>query len=222
MTTRLRLAVLAGCLAVALLVALATVHRSGPVPAVAIGSVFLGPHPGEDVAGYLARLPTTLPAPGTTALALVTFSHEQAPTAVVSTGGAALVEVVFRVDVPRVQTALRFQPLEVGVPVATAVDSARQRAAAAAAADSSRLTGRPRAVAAAEATALGTAGCACVVATVAAGDGTALRTLAGSSGVRAVEAAPVGVALRELALSPLLPEQAVRADPLPDDGPVPF
>ena len=36
-----------------------------------------------------------------------------------------------------------------------------------------------------------------------------------------VEAAPPGVTLRELALSPLLPEQADRADPLPDDGPVP-
>ena len=50
-------------------------------------------------------------------------------------------------------------------------------------------------------------------------DGAALRRP--GAGVRVIEAAPQGVTLRELALSPLLPEQADRADPLPDDGPVP-
>ena len=126
---------------------------------------------------------------------------------------------MFRVDLPRVQTALRFIPLESGVPVPTALDTARQRAGAAASADASRLTGRPRAVAAAEAAALTRTDCSCVVALVVSADGTALRRPA--AGVRVVEAAPPGVTLRELALSPLLPEQADRADPLPDDGPVP-
>jgi hypothetical protein len=36
-----------------------------------------------------------------------------------------------------------------------------------------------------------------------------------------VQAAPPGVAARELALAPLLPEQTLTADPVPDDGPVP-
>lgn len=221
MTTRRRLAVVAICVAVALLVAFVTADRSRPGPAAAIGSVFLGPDPGEGVATYLARLPATLPPAGTTALALVTYAPERTPAAAEPSGDATLVEVVFRVDLPGVQTALRFEPLEVGVPVVTALDSARRRAAGAAAADSSRLTARSRDVAAAEATALGAPGCPCVVATVASGDGTALRTLTRIPGVRAVEAAPVGAALRELALSPLLPEQTVRADPLPDNGPVP-
>jgi hypothetical protein len=39
--------------------------------------------------------------------------------------------------------------------------------------------------------------------------------------VRAVEAAPPGTTDAELALAPLLPEQNARADPPPDDGPVP-
>ena len=52
-------------------------------------------------------------------------------------------------------------------------------------------------------------------------DRAALEALAGRPGVRAVHAAPAGVTERELALSPLLPEQIERADPLPDDGPVP-
>jgi len=47
-----------------------------------------------------------------------------------------------------------------------------------------------------------------------------LGAVVGRPAVRAVEAAPPGTAARELALSPLLPEQTVRADPLPDDGPV--
>ena len=61
--------------------------------------------------------------------------------------------------------------------------------------------------------------CPCVVALVVTADGAALRRP--GAGVRVIEAAPQGVTLRELALSPLLPEQADRADPLPDDGPVP-
>jgi hypothetical protein len=42
--------------------------------------------------------------------------------------------------------------------------------------------------------------------------------VAGQPGVRALDAAPAGTTLRELALSPLLPGQTARADPLPDDG----
>ena len=150
MTTRGRLALLAACGVVAALVALYTAVRtpaptSGPPP----GSVRLGPEPGEAVAAYLPRAAATLPPAGTTALALVQFADERTVADAAAPGTAA--EAVFRVDLPRVQTALRFQPLEPGVPVATALDSARQRAAAAATSDAGRLTDRPRAVATAEA-----------------------------------------------------------------------
>ncbi len=216
MTTRGRFALLAACGLVAALVAFSAAVRSPPPsPGPPPGSVRLGPEPGEAVAAYRTRAAATLPPAGTTALALVQFADEQtvadAPTPGVPT------EAVFRVDLPRVQTALRFVPLEPGV--ATALDNARRRAADAATADAGRLTGRAREVAAAEAAALARPDCTCLVALVVSADGAALRRPA--SGVRVIEAAPPGVTLRELALSPLLPEQAERADPLPDDGPVP-
>jgi hypothetical protein len=217
-TTRGRFALLAACGVVAALVALYAAVRSpapttGPPP----GSVRLGPESGESVAGYVRRAAAGLPPAGTTALALVQFADERTVGDVQAPGTP--VEAVFRVDLPRVQTALRFMPLEPDVPVATALDTARQRAGAAAGADAARLAGRPHDVAVAEAAALARPDCPCVVALVVSADGAALRRSA--AGVRVIEAAPPGVTLRELALSPLLPEQADRADPLPDDGRVP-
>jgi hypothetical protein len=215
-TTRGRLALLAACGVVAALVALyAAVRSPASTPGPPAGSVRLGPETGETVAAYLTRAAATLPQPGTTALALVQFADEQT-VADTQTPGTAT-EAVFRVDLPRVQTALRFVTLEPGVP--TALDTARQRAASAATADAGRLTDRAKAVATAEANALNRSDCPCLVAMVVAADGAELRHPV--PGVRVVEAAPPGVTLRELALSPLLPEQADRADPLPDDGPVP-
>ncbi len=210
---------LAACVVVALLTLLYSArHAALPAPPAAVGSVFLGPRPGEEVAAYLGRLPATWPAAGTPAPALVSFAAERP---VAAATDPPPVEAVFRVDLPRVQTALRFEPLEDGVPVAAALDNAQRRAAAAAAADATRGTGRPAAVAAAEAAALRSPACACVVAVVVVADGATLRALAAKAGVRAVEAAPPGTTLAELALSPLLPEQTLRADPLPDDGPLP-
>jgi len=215
-TTRGRLALLAACGVVAALVALYTaVSAPGPTPGPPPGTVRLGPEPGEAVAAYLPRAAATLPPPGVTALALVQFADERAVADVEAPGTAT--EAVFRVDLPRVQTALRFVPLESGSP--TALDTARRQAASAATADAGRLTGRAAAVATAEAAALARPECPCVVALVVSADGAALRRP--GAGVRVIEAAPQGVTLRELALSPLLPEQADRADPLPDDGPVP-
>ncbi|GAA2894698.1 hypothetical protein GCM10010472_61620 [Pseudonocardia halophobica] len=194
---------------------------AGRGPAVAQGQVRLGPDPGEAVPDYLAQLPATLPAPGERAPALVQLDRELTTDAAAALAGSASpAEVVFRVPIPRVQTALRFEILPAAAPVAAALDTARQRAGHAAEADASRLTDRPAAVARAEAAAY--AGpCACVVALVVSADRAGLEALAGTPGVRAVEAAPVGVTLPELALSPLLPEQTTAATPLPDDGPVP-
>ncbi|MCE3554984.1 hypothetical protein LWC33_26465 [Pseudonocardia sp. RS11V-5] len=195
---------------------------AGRGPAVAQGQVRLGPDSGEAVSDYLARLPATLPAPGEQALALVQLDREVTTAdAAALIGSAAPAEVVFRVPIPRVQTALRFETLPAGAPVAAALDTARQRAEHAAGADASRSTDRPAAVARAEAAAYEAGSCACVVALVVSADRAGLEALAAAPGVRAVEAAPAGVTAPELALSPLLPEQTTAATPLPDDGPVP-
>jgi hypothetical protein len=223
MTPRRRAAVLAACVAATLAVAWYAGSRHPPSPATAApGTVRLGPEAGEDVAGYLARLPATLPSDGAHAPALVQLDAEAMPTdALAAVTGTTPLTAVFRVPLPRVQTALRFVALEPGVPVATALDSARVRAEREAAADASHLTDRPGAVAAAEAAALGRPDCRCVVALVVDGDRAALDAVARRAPVRAVEAAPPGTTDAELALSPLLPEQTARADPPPDDGPVP-
>jgi hypothetical protein len=184
------------------------------------GEVRLGPEAGEDVAAYLARLPATLPPAGERAPALVQLAAEDTPSdAVGRVAGTTLRTAVFRVALPRVQTALRFEALEDGVPAAAALDNARSRAAQASAADAARLSGRSGAVARAEARVLADPACTCVVALLVDGDRAALVAVAGRPGVRAVEAAPPGAV--EPALAPLLPEQTARADPPPDDGPVP-
>jgi hypothetical protein len=229
---RVRLAVLLGCLVVALATAWYAGARSGSVPSppqAAVGSVRLGPEPGADVDGYLARLPVELPPPGLRTLALVQFAAEvTVAEALAAVEGAEPVTAVFRVPLPRVQTALRFEPLDPGVPPATALGTARERAQLAAGSDAHRLSGatqraagRPAAVAAAEAAALAAPGCRCLLALLARGDREVLTVLARRPGVRAVHAAPPGTVPVELALAPLLPGQEVRADPLPDDGPVP-
>lgn len=224
MTARRRLAVLAACVVVAALVAWYGATRFAPsaVPPPDVGSVRLGPEPGDDVGAYLAKLPAQLPSPEVRTLALVQFGDElKAPEALAAVGGSEIDEAVLRVPLTRVQTALRFETLEPGVAQATALDTARQRAQMQAAADAGRLTGRPRDVAAAEATSLADAGCRCVLALVVRSDRAGLQAVAARSGVRAVEAAPPDATIRELALAPLLPEQTERVDPPPDDGPVP-
>ena len=222
MTTRGRLAVLVACLVAVVATAWYVGLRNPPSAAQpTAGTVRLGPEAGEEVAAYLARLPATLPPDGTRAPALVQLGAEvAAPEALAAVAGTVPLTVVFRVPIPRVQTALRFVALEPGVPAATALDNARTRAARAAAADA-RMPARPGAVAAAEAAALDRADCRCVVALVVDGDRAGLDAVARRAPLRGVEAAPPGTAERELALAPLLPEQTVRVDPPPDDGAVP-
>lgn len=207
-----RLAILAGCVVVALLTAWYAGSRFEPAtPGPTPGSVRLGPEAGEPVADYLARLPT----PGASAYALVQFRAElTGDSAVAAVAGTTPVSAVFRVPIDRVQTALRFEDLGT-------IDLARTRARDTASADAARLTGRPAAVAAAEAAALADPGCACVVALLVRGEQAALEALGARAEVRAVDAAPADAEPVELALSPLLPGQTDAADPLPDDGEVP-
>ncbi len=223
MTGRARTGALLACAAVVLLVAwYAGAQFPTSTPAPAPGSVRLGPEPGEEVSAYLARLPAELPAPGVEALALVQFAAElPVPAAVQAVAGAAPVTAVLRVPLPRIQTALRFEPLEQGVPLPAALDAARRRAQQQAAADAQRLAGRAAAVAAAEARALADPAAPCVLAIVVRAERATLDAVAARPDVRAVHAAPAGVTARELALAPLLPGQVEWVDPLPDDGEVP-
>jgi hypothetical protein len=221
-TGRARTGALLACAAVVLLVAwYAGAQFPTGTPAPAPGSVRLGPEPGEEVSAYLARLPAELPAPGVEALALVQFAAELPVPAAAQVAGAVPVTAVLRVPLPRVQTALRFEPLEQGVPSPTAFDAARQRAGQQAAADAQRQAGRAAAVAAAEARALAEPAAPCVLAIVIRAERATLDAVAARPDVRAVHAAPAGVTARELALAPLLPGQVERVDPLPDDGEVP-
>jgi hypothetical protein len=223
-TARSRRVLVWGSLVVVLLLLVFVVVRvlaaPAAVPPVAQGQVRLGPESGERVADYLARVPQTLPAPGARAFALVQFDTS------LTTADAAAVadtlpvrQAVLRLPIPRVQTALRFESIPAGAPLAAALDTARQRAGYVAEADATRLDGRAAAVARAEAQGYAQP-CACVIALLVEGERTALDRLATTPGVRAVEAAPTGVTAPELALAPLLPEQTESADPLPDDAPV--
>jgi hypothetical protein len=222
-TGRARTGALLACAAVVLLVAwYAGAQFPTGTPAPAPGSVRLGPEPGEEVSAYLARLPAELPAPGVEALALVQFAAElPVPAAVQAVADAVPVTAVLRVPLPRIQTALRFEPLEQGVPPPAALDAARQRAEQQAGADAQRQAGRAAAVAAAEARALADPAAPCVLAIVVRAERATLDAVAARPDVRAVHAAPAGVTARELALAPLLPGQVERVDPLPDDGEVP-
>lgn len=221
MTGRTRVVALLACAAVALLVAWYSGSRFAPAaPSPSPGSVRLGPDAAEPVAAYLARLPAELPPPGAVVPALVQFAAEQTVEEATAAVPAPVV-AVFRVPLPRVQTALRFEPLDPGVPVRTALATARERARLAAAADGRRREGRSRDVAVAEAAALAEPACRCLLAVVVRADRSGLDAVAVRPGVRAVHAAPPGTTDRELALAPLLPGQIDRADPLPDDGPVP-
>jgi hypothetical protein len=220
MTGRGRTVVLLTCAAVVLLAAwYAGAQFPAATPAPAPGSVRLGPEPGEDVDAYLVRLPAELPAAGVEALALVQFAAElPAGEAAPAVAGTTPVTAVLRVPLHRVQTALRFVPLDPGVPAPAALDVARERAHQQAVADAQRQDGRAADVAAAEARVLADPDAPHVLALVVRADRATLEALPRRSGVRAVHAAPAGVTARELALAPLLPGQVHRADPLPDDG----
>jgi len=221
-TSTRRAVVLLGAVVVALLTAWYAGSRAPSLPPPPPGSVRLGPEAGEVVADYLARLPAELPPSGVVAPALVQFAAEQdTDGALAATAGTVAVLAVFRVPIQRVQTALRFEGVEDAVAPPTALGSARDRARSSAVDDADRLTGRARVVAGVEAAELADPACACVLAVVVRGDRTALQALLTRPGVRAVHAAPPDAAPAELALSPLLPAQTERADPLPDDGPVP-
>lgn len=188
-----------------------------------MGTELLGPEQGEPVADYLTRARHTLPATGEV-WALVQFGEPvDAGTAAALTEGVRVSRVVYRVPLPRVQTALVTMPLPGQRPAAElrgaqgrAADE-RQQAGERAAANGQ---GRAAGIAAAEAAEL-RAGCACVLALLVRADRVGLDAVASRPPVRVIHAATTGLPLQALAVSPLLPEQRDVVGPVPDDGPLP-
>jgi hypothetical protein len=185
----------------------------------------LGPVAGEGVAGYLERVRAVPPGPPGPRLALVTFDAERdVAGAAAAVEGATAREAVFRVPLPRVQTALRRVTLDATGTVAPAEAlrlaeaQAANRAGEQARTASTGPPTRAATVAATESARL-SAGCPCVLAVVVETDPALVPALAARPGVRAVETAPAGAG--SLAVSPLLPEQTTTVGPVPDDGPVP-
>ncbi|MHC1561674.1 hypothetical protein ACR9E3_22160 [Actinomycetospora sp. C-140] len=236
--SRLRWPTAAIVLAVVLVVALVTAWFAGSSSPGPDGSGIpgstdaarLGPAPGETVAGYLARARAVPPGPPGPRPALVELSAELdvgAAAAVAGVPGVTARAAVFRVPLPRVQTALRQVTLDGSVDPATALRLAEAQAANRAGEQARTSTGRAAAVAATESARL-SSGCACVVALVVEIDPATVPTLLSRTGVRAVEVAPADARIGALAVSPLLPEQVddgreppAIVGPVPDDGPVP-
>jgi hypothetical protein len=188
-----------------------------------MGTELLGPEQGERVADYLARARHSLPATGEVWALVQLDEPVDAGTAAALTEGVRVSRVVYRVPLPRVQTALVTVPLPGQHPAAElreaqlrAGDERQQAGERAAANGQSRATG----VATAEAAEL-RAGCACVLALLVRADRAGLDAVASRPRVRVIHAATQGLPLPAVAVSPLLPEQRDVVGPVPDDGPVP-
>lgn len=188
-----------------------------------LGTDLLGPEQGERVDDYLTRASRTLPTTGEVWALVQLGEPVDAGTAAALTEGVRVSRVVYRVALPRVQTALVTMPLPGQHPAAElreaqrrAADERQQAGERAAASGQSRAAG----LAAVEAAEL-RAGCACVLAMLVRADRAGLDTVAGRAPVRAIHAATVGLPLQAIAVSPLLPEQHDIVGPVPDDGPVP-
>ncbi|TQF73733.1 hypothetical protein FK531_09065 [Rhodococcus spelaei] len=178
----------------------------------------LGPDSGEEVAQYLDRARASLAEPesGDPRWALVSLAPETtARQAYTLADGVRVSQVLFRVPLDRVQTPL--------IVVDVAGEESVLRAPAVAADRSQGSTGewdRQAQIDAVSATRLAQ-DCACVVGLTVRGDLDRLRALAGTPGVRAVEALPPDAVFGRFAVNPLLPEQTQTAAPGPDDGEVP-
>ncbi len=177
----------------------------------------LGPERGEQVADYLARARDSLN--GTDDgehWALVSFTEAVAPEQIPPhSGGLRVAQVLYRVQIPRVQTPLVAVPVPAGD--AAAVASADAAAWLLPRPGPDERSTRIIALSAARLR----AGCPCTVGLVLRGPLESLRNLAAQNGVRAVQALPADAVAGRFAVVPLLPDQLDTALPGPDDGPVP-
>jgi hypothetical protein len=182
----------------------------------------LGPEQGELIAEYLTRAQGTLPpADRGSVWALVQLSvHIDTASAAALADGTRVSRVVFRVPLPRVQTALVTMQVPGQRPAEELADAQRRAAdEREQAGHRARADGQQRLaeIAFAEAAEL-RAGCACVLALLVLADRGQLDSLTSQSLVRVVHAASPGTPLPSVAVSPLLPEQQGVVGPVPDDG----
>lgn len=217
-STGLLALVVVGCLVV-VVAGCASTAPAEPV----LGTELLGPQQGELVADYLARARASLPTGGETWALVQLAEPVDAATAAAVAGDTRISRAVFRVPLPRVQTALVTVPVPGQRPLRELTDAQRRAATdRERAAERAAAAGQRRAadVAAVESRGLA-AGCACLIALLVRADRAALDRIAASHPVRAVHAATPGLPLPSVAVSPLLPEQRDVVGPVPDDGPLP-
>ncbi len=177
----------------------------------------LGPERGEQVADYLARARDSLNGTdGGEHWALMSFTEAVAPEQIpLYGGGLRIAQVLYQVQIPRVQTPLVAVPVPAGD--AAAVASAEAAAWLLPRPGPDERSTRIVALSAARLR----AGCPCTVGLVLRGPLESLRNLAAQNGVRAVQALPADAVAGRFAVVPLLPDQLDTALPGPDDGPVP-
>jgi hypothetical protein len=188
-----------------------------------MGTDLLGPEQGERVADYLTRARRTLPTNGEVWALVQLGEPVDAGTAAALVEGVRLSRAVYRVPLPRVQTALVTVPLPGQHPAAELRDAQRRAADERQQAGERAVTsGQSRAadIATAEAAEL-RAGCACVLALFVRADRAGLDAVAVRPPVRVIHAATPELPLQAVAVSPLLPEQRDVVGPVPDDGPIP-
>ncbi|WP_431950188.1 hypothetical protein [Nocardia lijiangensis] len=214
--------VLAGVLAVGVVVFMAVLGALNPPRELGVSTDRLGPDRAEPVADYFVRARDSLSGADTEPhWALVSFTEPVTPQAIPAhSGGLRIGQVLHRVPIPGVQTPLA----SVAVPAGDAVAVASADAAAWQIQDQLERTGavdeRYARVMTVSMSRL-RAGCACTVGLVVRGTLPELRNLASVNGIRAVEALPADAVAGHFAVSPLLPEHIETVVPGPDDAPVP-
>lgn len=205
---------------VALVVTVVVIGTQTPVRRAGTAGVALGPVSGQQVGQYLLRT-LDLPPAGGPYWALVSLRSELSATAAAGLlGPERLSRAVLRVPIPRVQTAQITADFADQGPRAAELTAAMGTAGSKLQQNAESGDGRTAAVARVSAARL-RHGCACVLALLVHGSAEQLRALAAQPAVRAVDVAPAGTALRELSLTPLLPEQTSVVVPSADDGLVP-
>ena len=218
--TWLRGAIEACALVVAALLLCLVVGIANPLPRPVVSTDSLGPDNGETVADYVDRASTSLsglPADDDQHWALVSFTDSASVDQAVQVGGGErIAEVLVRVPLDRVQTPV----------ITIAVSGSRESILGSEDAAATTLQGsmgqwdRQSQIDAASAPRLA-AGCDCVVGLIVHADPGALRAMQATTGVRAVEALPIGATAGKFAVRALLPDYVDVVGPLPDDGPVP-
>lgn len=201
-------------------VVLAAAGLLGPPTSIGVGTDRLGPDQGEAVAEYAARSRDSISGDrfgDRVRWALISLRAEATAAAAADIAvGVRISQILYRVPIERVASPVAAVVVPAGRAAALdspsraasqllALPAADERAARVVAVSAGRLR----------------AGCACVVGLVVDATTAQLRDIAGRGLVRTVEALPPDAVAEHFGVTPLTPDQADRALPSPDDGPVP-